>query len=210
MKAQHNMVVRIAARIISYLFHPLFIPVYIGLFVIYELRLFHEATEWDRTRLVIMFLLYYTFLPMVVTLLLKGLNFIDSIHLKTQKERIIPYVICEIFYFWAWYVFKNLSGTPDEVVMLSLAIFLATSLGLILNAYMKISMHAIAVGVLSCFVLLAGMTTGIPFGIYISIAFIISGLTLTARLIDSDHNQKEIYFGFFTGVLMMVVASYFV
>jgi hypothetical protein len=201
--------VRIAAKFFSYLFHPIFIPVYIGWFVIFELRLFHEATAWDRTKLLIMFVMYYTFFPLVVTLLLKALNFIESIHLKTQRDRIIPYVICEIFYFWGWYVFRNMGNTPREVVMLSLAIFLATSLGLILNAYLKISMHAIAVGVLSAFVIMAGMMTGISFGVYISIAFLIAGITLTSRFIDSDHTQAEIYLGFFSGVVMLLIAYLF-
>lgn len=206
---RHGLAVRIAAKFFSYLFHPIFIPVFIGWFVIFELKLFHEATAWDRTKLLIMFVMYYTFFPLVITLLLKALNFIESIHLKTQRDRIIPYVICEVFYFWGWYVFKNLEGTPREVIMLSLGIFLASSLGLILNAYMKISMHAIAVGVLSAFVLMAGIMTGMSFGVYISIAFLISGITLTSRLIDSDHSQKEIYLGFFSGALMLLVAYFF-
>ena len=109
---QHGAPVKIAAKFFSYLFHPIFIPVFIGWFVIFELRLFHASTSWDRTKLLIMFVMYYTFFPLVVTLLLKALNFIESIHLKNQKDRIIPYVICEIFYFWGWYVFKNMGNTP--------------------------------------------------------------------------------------------------
>jgi hypothetical protein len=209
MQTQFSQPLRIAARIISYIFHPIFIPVYIGWLVIFELRLFREAAAWDRTKLFIMFVMYYSFFPLVVTLLLKALKFIDTIHLKTQKERIIPFVICEIFYFWSWYVFKNTNNTPTEVVMLTLGIFLAASLGLILNAYMKISLHAIAIGVLCAFVIMAGMTTGISFGFYISIAFLIAGLTLTARFIDSDHTPAEIYIGFFTGASMLVTASFF-
>ena len=206
---QHGALVKIAAKFFSYLFHPIFIPVFIGWFVIFELRLFHASTSWDRTKLLIMLVMYYTFFPLVVTLLLKALNFIESIHLKNQKDRIIPYVICEIFYFWGWYVFKNMGNTPREVIMLSLGIFLASSLGLILNAYMKISMHAIAVGVLSAFVVMAGMMTGMSFGVYISIAFLIAGITLTARFIDSDHTGREIYYGFFCGALMLITAYFF-
>jgi hypothetical protein len=204
----HHPTIRTIARFFSYLFHPLFIPVYIGLFAIYELNLI-PVGGWDKTRHVIMFVSYYSFFPLIVTLLLKALNFIESIHLKTRKDRIIPYVVCEIFYFWAWYVFKNLDTTPDEIVMLSFAIFLACSLGLILNSYMKISMHAIAVGVLAAFVVLAGMMSGRSFGIYISIALLIAGITLTSRLIDSDHSQKEIYFGFFCGAGMQVLAYFY-
>lgn len=207
---EYHPVIRIAARIISYLFHPVFIPVYLGMFIIFELRLFLEATAWERTKLLIMFVMYYAFFPLVVTLLLKALNFIESIQLKTQKDRIIPYVICQVFYFWGWYVFRNLPGAPMEAELLGLGIFLGAALGLILNAYMKISMHGIAVGVMSAFTIVAGITTGVSFGIYIAIALFIAGLTMTARLIDSNHTPHEIYFGFFSGALMLLLAWVFV
>ncbi len=48
------------------------------------------------------------FLPFMTVVLLKGLGFIDSIRLETQKERIIPYVACITFFFWSYYVSKKL------------------------------------------------------------------------------------------------------
>lgn len=201
--------IRVMARIISYLFHPLFVPIYIGWFFIYEARLFPDKTDWQKNIVLIQFFVYYTFLPLMTVLLTKGLGFISSIHLKTQRDRIIPYVVCEIFYFWAWYVFKNLHF-HKLVVMFGLAVFLACTLGTILNSYLKVSMHAISVGVLCALLILSGFNSDMNFGIYIAIALLIAGLTATARLIDSNHTQKEIYLGFFAGVLAQAVAYYFV
>jgi hypothetical protein len=202
-------VIRIAAKIISYLFHPLFVPVYVGLFLLYEIRLFNDRTDWQKKIILIQFFIYYTFFPLMTTLLSKALGFVQSVYLKTQKDRILPYIVCEIFYFWAWYVFKNVHF-PQEAVMFALGVFLACSLGLILNSYMKISMHTLALGVVSAFFLLAGMFSNSSYGFYISIAFLIAGVTATARLIDSNHTQREIYFGFFAGALAEVVAYFFV
>lgn len=201
--------VKVFAKIISYLFHPLFVPLYVGWFFIYEVRLFSDKTDWGRKLIFIQFFIYYTFFPLMTTLLLKALNFVQSFFLKTQKDRIIPYIVCEIFYFWAWYVFRNVHF-PSEVVLFSLGIFLACSLGLILNSYMKISMHTISMGVLCAFLLLASSMSLLSFGFYISIGFLIAGLTATARLIDSNHTQKEIYFGFFAGSVAEVIAYFFV
>lgn len=200
---------RIVAKIISYIFHPLFVPLYVAWFFIYELRLFNDRTEWQRTIIFIQFFIYYTFFPLMTTLLSKALGFVQSVYLKTQKDRIIPYIVCEIFYFWAWYVFKNVHF-PQEVIMFALGVFLACSLGLILNSYMKISMHTISLGVLCAFLLLAASMQMRSFGFYISIGFLIAGLTATARLIASNHTQKEIYMGFFAGALAEVVAYFFV
>jgi hypothetical protein len=199
--------IKILARIVSYVFHPLFIPIYVAWFILYEIRLFPDRSDWQKTVVMIQFVLYYTFLPMMTTLISKALGFVSSIQLKSQKDRILPYVICEIFYFWAWYVFRNLQF-PRLVVLFGLAVFVACSLGLILNSYLKISMHAISVGVLTAFMLFGGYMTNISFGMYISVAIFITGLTCTARMIDSDHTTKEIYSGLLVGMLA-VAGSYF-
>jgi hypothetical protein len=201
--------VRIVARVISYVFHPLFIPVYVALFLIYEIRLFNDRTDWQRKIILIQFILYYTFFPLMTTVLSKALGFIQSVHLRTQKDRIIPYVVCEVFYFWAWYVFRNIHF-PPEVVFFALGVFLSCSLGLILNSYMKISMHGISLGVLCAFLLLVGMHSTTSFGFYLSVAFLIAGVTATARLIDSDHSPREVYAGFIAGAVMQVIAYFFV
>jgi hypothetical protein len=208
--ASYNVVTRAFARVISYLFHPLFIPVYVICFVIYELHLFLDLDSWRKKLVIIQFLVSYTLLPLLTILLMKALGFIQSIHLRTQKDRILPYVVCEIFYFWGWYVSKNLSYFPKVIIMFTLAVFLACSLGLILNSYFKVSMHGIAVGTLCAFMLLASFQVHMSFGWYLSIAFLIAGLTCTARLIDSDHSNKEVYLGFFAGALMQFVAYWFV
>lgn len=200
---------RIASKIISYLFHPLFVPVYVGWFLIYEVRLFNDRTDWQRKIILMQFFIYYTFFPLMTTLLSKALGFVQSVYLKTQKDRILPYIVCEIFYFWAWYVFRNIHF-PKEVVFFALGIFLACSLGLIMNSYMKISMHTLSMGVVCAFFLLAGLLGANSYGIFISIAFLAAGVTATARLIVSNHTQKEIYFGFFAGALAEVVAYFFV
>jgi len=201
--------IRIVAKLISYLFHPLFIPLYVGLFLIYEARLFNDRTDWQKKIIVIQFFVYYTFFPLMTTLLSKALGFVDSVYLKTQKDRILPYIVCEIFYFWAWYVFKNIHF-PKEVVLFSLGVFLACSLGLILNSFFKISMHTISLGLVCTFFLLAGLLSTTSYGFYISIAVLIGGTTATARLIDSNHTEKEIYAGFLVGAIAELIAYLFV
>jgi hypothetical protein len=199
---------RIAAKTISYLFHPLFVPLYIGLFFVYEARLFSDRSDWQLKIILIQFFIYYTFFPLMTTLLAKALGFIETIYLKTQKDRILLYIVCEIFYFWGWYVFRNIHF-PREVVMFALGVFLACSLGLILNAYMKISMHTISLGVVCTSFILMGMAGYTSYGFYITMALLITGITATARLIDSNHTQTEIYFGFFAGAFAQLIAYLF-
>lgn len=202
--------IRLLAKIISFVFHPLFIPLYLTYFII-EVRSYQFAgiDDWGRlTRLLQMFV-NCTFLPIASVLLLKGLKFVDSIFLKTQKDRIIPYIICMIFYFWNWYAFKN-NHDVNDMVSISMAIFNACVFGFLVNISMKVSMHAIAVGVMSTFIALIAFSDSTNFSLYLSAAIVISGIVCTARLIVSDHSPKEIYFGFFIGVFSQLAAHYFV
>ena len=136
----------------------------------------------------------------------RGLGFLDSIYLRTQKERIIPYIACGVYYFFMWYVLRNQPQFTREVVILSMAIWIASSLGLIANIYMKISMHAMSVGVMATFILLLAAGRGSGFGLFVSIALLITGLVCTARFIVSDHTQKEVYIGLLVGVVSQLIA----
>ena len=207
--ASFHPVIRVAARIISFVFHPLFIPVYLSWFLIYINPLFPAIHSGDKWILLLRFVVMYTVFPLVTVFLAKGLGFVQCVYLKTQKDRIIPYVVCGIYYFWMWYVLKNQPEFPGYFVMLSLAIFLASSLGLIVNSFIKISMHTIAIGVMITFMLLLAFSTDVNYGFYIAIAFLLAGLVSTARLINSDHNPVEVYAGLVAGILAQLVAYYF-
>jgi len=204
------LLIQLPAKFISYVFHPLFIPLYITYFII-QIRYYQLAgiNDWVNLRILLQVFVNCTFLPLASILLLRALNFIDSVFLKTQRDRIIPYIICMIFYFWNWYVFKNNHEIKD-LVSVSMAIFNASVFGFLVNISMKVSLHAIAVGVMATFISLLAFTDSSSFSLYLSIAVLIAGIVCTSRLIVSDHSQKEIYYGFLIGILSQLAAHYFV
>lgn len=202
--------VRLAAKIISYIFHPVFVPLYIVLFMVYvHPWIFAGFSDLDKTRTVMMAALMFTFFPVVTVLLLKALKFINTFHLTTQKDRIIPLVACGIWYFWIWYVWRNLPEYPKPAIQLALAIWISASLGLMANIIMKVSLHAISMGVMLAFILLLAFSQQLNFGIYISLSLLIAGAVCTSRFIVSDHFPKEIYGGLFVGIVSMLAASLF-
>ena len=198
---------RAIAKIISYVFHPLFIPVYLSWFLVrIQPYLFASFSDWDKTMVMIRFIVMYTFFPLVTVLLARGLGFVKSVYLHTQRDRIIPYVASGVYYFWMWNVLRNQPEFPDMVIKLTLAIFIASSIGLIANIYMKISMHAIAVGVMIVFMMLLALSQSVNFGIYLSISLLIAGLVCTSRFIVSDHTQAEVYVGLLLGIFSQLLA----
>jgi hypothetical protein len=155
--------------------------------------------------------LLYAFFPIVVVLLLKALDFIKSIHLKAQRDRIIPLVVCGLFYFWVWYVRRGLQEPvyPRETVVLAMAIFLAGSAALMMNIYMKVSLHAISMGVMLAFVLWLSLTHEVNSAFFSSLALLVTGAVCTSRFIVSDHTQKEVYGGLLAGLLSIPIANFF-
>lgn len=199
--------VKWAAKIISWIFHPVFIPVYISWFLVrIQPYLFASFSEFDKLIVMIRFFVMYAMFPIVTVLLAKGLGFINSIYLRTQKERIIPYVASGVYYFWMWYVLRNQPEFPDHIVSLGFAIFLTSAAGLMANIFFKVSMHALSLGVMCVYISWLAFVLDNHFGFYIAVALFITGLVCTARFIVSDHTQKEVYTGLMLGGLCQVLA----
>ena len=199
---------KILAKVISYVFHPLFIPTYIFLFLANEMPYeFH----FDRRPFLIQFITIFwmsAFFPAFAVFLLWKLKFADSIFLKTQKERIGPYIITMVFYWWLWYLGKNFADQPFALRVFFLGIFLTTPFALILNNFYKISMHAIGVGSAAAFITIQAFYSSVHIGPSIAIALVIAGFVCTARFIVSDHTNRDIYSGFLLGVICQVVAAW--
>ena len=205
-------VLRIMAYIFSVVFHPLFIPVMATWFLaFFQPGYFTGIPTGDKKMILIRVAANTIFFPLLTVLLLKAVGFIKSIFLKTQRERIIPYVATNLFYFWMYLVFKNHVEIPLILTSFIFGIFLASSLALIANIYFKISMHALGVGALTGLMLLI-VFSGLSYAIFLPamVVFIITGLVCTSRLIVSDHTPFDIYSGLLIAIIAQLVAFIFV
>lgn len=202
---------KFVAAFFSYLFHPLFISVYVAAYLIYLHPYSFAVFDPQQKFLRLLFVFVITvFFPALTVFLLWRLQFARSLFLRTQKERIIPYVASIIYFFWAFYVTRNLEGTPAIIVSFFLGTFLCASAALTANNYFKISMHALAVGSAAAYMILLGIVSGQPMGIAIAVATLIAGVVCTSRLVISDHHPAEIYWGLIIGALSQMVACYFI
>lgn len=197
------------AVLFSYIFHPVFIPVYVIAFLVYvHPSYFSGFSEKKKLYTLIISGLNLVFFPLFSIMLLKPLGFIDSIFLRTRRDRIIPYIVSGIFYFWGYRVFQQQEMYPDILSIFIFGIFIAVSAGLIANIYFKISMHAIGMGGwLGIFWIIAG-TNSMLMTWPLSLVFLITGIVCTSRLILSDHTQKDIYAGLALGFICQLVAAF--
>jgi len=202
---------RYIGNFISYILHPLFIPTYFFLYLMQVLPFeFVGITEWQLTLRLFSVFWLTAFFPAFAVFLMWRLKLSESIFLRTQKERIIPYVITMFFYWWMYYLSRNFTDQPLALKFFYFGIFIATALGLIINNFMKISLHAMGVGGLLTAVILVGLHYSIDNAIWTLLAIIITALVMSARMIVSDHSKQELILGLFIGLLTQVMAYFWV
>ena len=146
------------------------------------------------------------FFPLVTLGLMKALGFVQSIQLKTSKERIMPLMATMIFYFWVSHVFNNFPQVPILLRALLLGSFYAIIGVFMCNIFIKISMHTAAAGGMLALMTLLLFRSPANMFLPVSLALIIAGLIGTARMYLKEHRMAEIWLGYFVGFMSQMAA----
>ena len=136
--------------------------------------MFAGDTVIEKRNVLAQAIVNYTVFPIVTLLLIRAAGFISSLHLPTQKERMIPIMATMIWYFWIWNVWRNLPDTPHPLVVFSLAVFIGIIVAWMMNIYFKVSLHAISVGVMTAFMFYLGFSGNLQSVSFIAIALAIA------------------------------------
>jgi hypothetical protein len=204
-------VVKYIGNFISYIFHPLFIPTYFLLYLIQNIPYeFAGITPWQLQLRVFSVFWLTAFFPAFSVFLLWKLKFSDSIYLRTQKERIIPYVITMFFYWWMYYLSRHFNDQPLALKYFYFGIFIASAIGLVINNFIKVSLHGIGVGGMLMAIILAGILYPIQNIFWVSIAIVITALVISARMMVSNHTDKELWVGLLVGAATQTTAYFWV
>lgn len=201
------MAVKGMAMLFSILFHPLFIPVIAMAYLAFvQGGYFLGVPDKEKIRILLSTGVNTIVFPAITILLLKGLGFIKSIFLRTQRERVIPYVASNIFYFWLFLVFKNQPQVPQIAAAFMLGVFLSSTAALVLNSFFKISMHALGMGAF-CGLLLVIVFSGFPNTsmLPLMVVFLLTGIVLTSRLILSNHTFFDLNSGLIISIICQII-----
>jgi len=200
-------IVKYLAQLLSYVFHPLFVPTYFFLYLMQVLPFeFVGITDWQLKMRLFSVAWLTAFFPAFAVFLLWRLKLSDSIFLRTQKERIIPYVITMFFYWWMYYLSRNFTDQPIALKFFYLGIFVASAIGMTVNNFMKVSLHAMGIAGLATAIILVSVFYPVNNGIWVLLAVLLTALVISARLVVSDHSKKELIVGLFIGVGTQVAA----
>jgi len=182
-------------------------PLVMATWLIFGFRLdYAEFTAEGRMRLLAAVGLNTIFFPLFTTFLLRKLGFMDSYQMHTARERIVPMLATMIFYFWAWNTFRNLEGIQPSLRNFMFGNFIGIIALFLLNIFMKVSLHAAAAGAMIGLVFMVMLQSATDLSPMLFLAIILGGVMGTSRMILKAHYPLEIWLGYITGVLTMVIA----
>ena len=186
------------AKIISVIFHPLFIPLY-GMLIIFTAPTFFWYLPFNIKR--ILFLVVATnniLIPVSLMPFFRYRNIISSWIIETRKERIIPLIAISFFYsITSVIMFRLQIPAFIKSYVFSTAIIAITVT--IINFWWKISLHSVGLGTLTGIVLVLSLKMMVPLTWFLVPVILIAGLVMASRLKLNLHTNSEVYVGFLTG-----------
>lgn len=208
------------ANFISWLFLPLFTPIY-GLLII----LFLPSTPTSFLKLDSLYeypfevKLLYLLLFLVFIVLAPGLSFIvlrlnktiSSLSMHKRSERMTPIAVmtfyCIVLYLFLLYQPKE-ANIPTIIMGMSIGGAAASFAAYHITKVIKISLHGIGMGALAGFVFMyyTGMEI-YPIGALIA-CFLAGGIVLSARLFLESHSLKEVTLGYALGFITQMLSIF--
>ncbi|MBO3099280.1 hypothetical protein [Gelidibacter pelagius] len=188
---------------ISYIFHPLLMPLLGVIFYFSKTPRFipepvMKAKVFSITILTII-------LPILLYFLLKTIKRVESLELKTTRERIIPLILNVLIIFL---ILKRVLSHDEipELYYFYLGILFSTLTCLVLAILrFKASIHMIGSAGFFMFAVALSIHFKININGTIALMFVIIGGIATSRLHLKAHNNAELLIGFLVGLVPQLV-----
>lgn len=191
---------RIAANVISVIFHPLLLTTYMVLLLgTFFPALLMIAPQY--LRVMIAFIFGFTFvLPVVNLIMFRVFGTISSYTLENRAERIVPFIAIALVYLVTAFLFFFKLRFSSNFNYLLLIIALLVVATVVLNFFLKVSVHALAawggIGIL----LPLNKAVEQPDLLWPTAgAILAAGFVMAARLYLNAHTPREILVGSITG-----------
>ena len=187
----------------SYVFHPVFIPIYATFFYLFSNHSYFVNKE---KYLVLLQVTIITFLiPMLFFLLLRLTGKISSIMIPELSERKIPLVIQSFLIILLVRKSITLDLYPELHFFMLGALFSTLVALLLLFVNKKTSLHMMGMSALTFFVFGLSLHHHIQNTLLIIFLVILSGLVASSRLIMKAHTSKELIIGVLLGSIPQIL-----
>jgi hypothetical protein len=197
------------AKILTLVFHPLFVPFYM-LLMLLNVNTFFAMMIPVKAKLLLSGLVFLTtiFLPLLIVFVLYRLRMVKSFHLESREERIYPLLAVAVFYYLTYYLLKSFPISFIFSYYMLGSTFL-TILAMIISFYRKISLHMIGIGGM------LGLLMGLSLNLSLDLTWFVIGVIILggflgfARIQSNSHKPSEIYSGFLVGAGVMFLLFIF-
>lgn len=194
---------RLFLTTISYLFHPIIIPV-AGTATYFLITPKHTPLEVQAGNILPIFILT-VIIPIITHLILKNIGVVSSIFMPTVGERKYPIAIQMLLLLMILYkVIQN-------NYIIELYFFFAGLIGATFTCYIllffniKASLHLAGIGSLLMYLISLSVHFEINITIGISFCILCTGLVASSRLFLKTHTKPELATGLFIGVLSQLL-----
>lgn len=197
----------LAARILSMLFTPFWLPI-IGLIVLFLFTYMSIFPWYYKLQVLILVYLFTILLPTALIHIYRRYQGWNLIELGHREKRMIPYLLSIGCYYACFYIMQRLH-MPHFMGAIVVAALVVQIVCAIINVWWKISEHTAAIG---------GMTGALfAFAEYLnfnpvwwmSLLFIVAGMLGTSRMILRQHSLGQVVGGFWVGFLCAAFAVFF-
>ncbi len=219
-----NRILRMGAQAISVLAHPLLVPSYALLLLLgTNPYIFGVHSVGGQVRLLMLVCFSTLIIPAFAVMMMRMLGLIGSLELRDRHDRIGPYILTGMFYLWLVVNFVNNTEIPRLYTSFMLGASISLFVSFFLNAFTKVSTHAVGMGGLLTLMLLAMGTWRLDFftlqlgqmsPVYLHVNVLLMGMILlaglvgTARLYLGAHTPSELWPGYLIGIFGQLVAYY--
>ena len=201
------MVLNFTARLLTVVFHPIFVLLYVLLLLHSVNPYLFVGSRLDFAELVIRIVQFTVILPLVSVVAMKFLGFISDLRMPTQDDRIGPYIATGIFYIWTYLNMADNINIPPIFRAFVLGSAIALAGAFFTNIFSKISLHATGMGGLVAMVFLTFVYYSyLDIGWLVLLATVVAGAVGTARLVLHAHTSSDLLSGYFLGFIAQFIA----
>lgn len=197
------------SNIVSFVFHPVFMPIYTLMLIFTVNPYLSAATPYPIKKIIFGIVVLSTIIfPLLITWMLKKANYLKSFQMERKEERILPFGLTAVFYFLGFLALHNLQ-LPAVFVALLFGATLVVITTTLVTIFWKISIHLAGMGGITGSLLILNEYFVFDLFYPLMTLIIITGVVGTARLIAGKHTSGQIYMGFAVGIIGEILVMSF-
>jgi hypothetical protein len=196
------------SKVISILFHPLFIPLY-GLLLIYSSPTILAFIPFRlKSTIFILVVANNVLIPLAIATILYSRGAITRFDTCVRNERVVLLAFAMLMYALSALLLARIQ-VPNAFRAFFASIAFVTLVTAMITIFFKISLHTAGMGSLLSLTIIGIMLYDIRSVWHLFFVVLGCGTVMTSRLYLDSHRSSGVWAGFFTGAGVMILSMYY-